>query len=575
MTTATDNYKHLAPVSRMDVASALNGDPNSVDARKIRHAPYANKLISLQTAMVPPKVDGTSERVAEIVKGLANQGAIYPDQMGAIHSDLLNRAYTWNSMGVQESIQALVNDVIHGQNKAIQDEMARTSEIANASVLTKFFESIYKTVDRGQRNFEAFKNLLRLFINNVPTSEIYSSGTSYSLQINIGGSSQNINLTNAFENLKNIWGAKWDSVNNPRIGALMTPNTRALLFFVSAFYSHGVFEPGSYIDNIMRLYKETIRSDVDADGDAIMELGEAGVQLNRDFAHYKDTLNYLLQNRQYVPPTGPAELSEDQENILRYLMRQLRNALRDGVPADVSISTMGQFLDPRLFQSNRVFIERLQDFLLMAQMKNPSYYRAILLDPDWQPPMGVFTGEFAIPENVDFHDDESVFAPPSRAEEYYEDSPYAPGVPTRTPAQEQQLQADIADLIANIDKELGVQSEAGWITDHRLPQIFDGALNLGPPSVRTGSMSSRSSVSSLADRVNRMNFTGTGFSELRPRLGTVRALRGSGSVPIRSPTIGSRLPPGASPYSTIRHSSLARRALSGSGLRQGSRMRFY
>nr|QQD36937.1 hexon-associated protein IIIa [Pacific black duck aviadenovirus] len=569
MTTTTDNYRHLAPTSRMDVARALTDAPNSVDAKILRHAPYANKLISLQTAMVPPKIDGTSERVAEIVKGLAKQGAIYPDQMGAIHSDLLNRAYTWNSVGVQESIQALVNDVIHGQNRSIQEEMARTVEIANASVLTKFFESIYSTVERGQRNFESFKNMLRLFINNVPSSEIYYSGTSYNLQINIGGSSQNINLTNAFENLKNIWGAKWDSVNNPRIGALMTPNTRALLFFVSAFYTPGVYEPGSYIDNIMRLYKETIRSDVDAEGDAIMELGEAGVQLNRSFENYKDTLNYLLQNRQYIPPSGQAELSDDQLNVLRYLMRQLRNALRDGIPADISISTMAQYLDPRLFQSNKVFIERLQDYLLMAHMKNPAFYKAIVTDPEWIPPMGIFTGEFIIPEKHEFYfDEDEISIPPSR-DEYYDDSPFIPPHQGMSESQVNKLRDEIDDLQNIFDKELGVQSEAGWLTDHRLPGIFDGALNLGPPSVTTGSMSSRSSVSSLADALSRADFRGYGypsntFSSLRPSIGTSRR----SSMPYPLTTL-------AKHYPSVKGSGLTRKVLCDNGLKKGSKLRFY
>ena len=102
--TSSDTFLALAPYGRQEVADALSSLPDGKDARSLRHAPYANRLIKLQSAMVPPKVDGTSERVAEIVKGLAEQGAIYPDQMGAIHSDLLNRAYTWNSMGVQESI---------------------------------------------------------------------------------------------------------------------------------------------------------------------------------------------------------------------------------------------------------------------------------------------------------------------------------------------------------------------------------------------------------------------------------------------------------------------------------------
>ncbi|BBJ21543.1 capsid protein precursor pIIIa [Crane-associated adenovirus 1] len=502
-TNVTPMFSDLAPSSRMEVANALSNEPNSRDARELRHMPYANRLISLQTAMVPPKVDGTSERVAEIVKGLANQGAIYTDQMGAIHSDLLNRAYTWNSMGVQESIQALVNDVIHGQNRALQDEMSRTKEIANASLLTRFFESIYKTVDRGQRNFEGFKKLLRMFINNVPNAEVYSSGGSFSLQINMDGTSQNINLTNAFNNLKDIWGAKWDAVNNPRIGALLTPNTRALIFFMSAFYNHGTFEPGSYIDNLMRLYKEAIKADVDTEGDAIFDLQEAGVSLSKRFNEYKDTLNYLLTNRQYVPPSTSLELSQDQLNLLRYLMRQLKQALKDGINPEISISTMAQFLDPTVYQTNKYFIERLQDYLLTAQMRNPDFYKSIVLNDSWVPPNGIYTGEFVIPERYDFDlASEAEYGGPSR-DEYIDDTPYEPSRPAISSSNQRQLQDEIESLINNINNELGVQSQAGWIADHRLPGIINN-LNLGSRSLPDFSMDSDSSrsVVSGVDRLS-------------------------------------------------------------------------
>ncbi|WNM87320.1 pIIIa [Fowl aviadenovirus A] len=574
--TSSDTFLALAPYGRQEVADALSSLPDGKDARSLRHAPYANRLIKLQSAMVPPKVDGTSERVAEIVKGLAEQGAIYPDQMGAIHSDLLNRAYTWNSMGVQESIQALVNDVIHGQNRTLQDELARTKEIANASLLTQFFDSLYKTVDRGQRNFEGFKKLLRLFVNNVPNAEVYGSSGSFSLQINLGGSSQNINLTNAFENLKPIWGARWDAVNNPRIGALLTPNTRALLFFVSSFYDYGAMEPGSYLDNIMRLYKEAIRADVDAEGDAIMELGEAGANLNLRFNDYKDTLNYLLQNREVVPDTAPLELSAEQEMLLKYLMRQLRQALKDGVPADISISTMTQYLDPRLYQTNKVFVEKLQNYLLAAQARNPVYYRLLVLDPNWRPPAGLYTGNYVIPDRYDFEDVQSEleYAGPSR-DEYFDDSLFAPGPQRRlNSAEEAQLERDIESLTGHIDEELGVQSQAGWLADHRLPAAFDGALSLternayNTPLPPDSHMRSRSS--SVASDLGLLNLSGTGgpgfFASLRPSIGS-RQPTGT-AVGLRPTT----------PYSgsgCMRGTGLARKVLNPAASRRGRKLRFY
>ncbi|BCZ16698.1 capsid protein precursor pIIIa [Aviadenovirus bubonis] len=589
--TTTDSFAALAPAARLEVAGALSDKPDSRDARALRHAPYANRLISLQTAMVPPKVDGTSERVAEIVKGLAKQGAIYPDQMGAIHSDLLNRVYTWNSMGVQESIQALVNDVIHGQNRALQDELGRTREIANASLLTQFFDSLYKTVDRGQRNFEGFKKLLRLFVNNVPNAEVYKSGDSFSLQINLGGSSQNINLSNAFDNLKDIWGARWDAVNNPRIGALLTPNTRALLFFVSSFYDFGMLEPGSYLDNIMRLYKESIRADVDEEGDAVMELGEAGANLNKRFTEYKDTLNYLLQNRTVVPHTGPIELSDEQEMLLRYLMRQLRQALKDGIPTDVSISTMVQYVDPRLYQTNKVFIEKLQNYLLVAQARNPDYYKAIVLDPNWRPPQGLYSGNFIIPDRHDFGDltSEVEYGAPSR-DEYFDDSPFAPA-PRRRIGSDSTFRRDMEELIANIDRELGVQSEAGWLADHRLPAALDGALNLGPsrpspydvPLPPDTHMRSRSSsaASDLANGIANMRLSGRGgadfFASLKPSIGNrptglANHLTGTGHATTNP---GIMLLPHYAGRGSMRGSGLARKALDPSMSRRGRRLRFY
>lgn len=575
--TTTDSFKSLAPDERLEVAGALSSSPNSRDARALRAAPYANRLISLQTAMVPPKVDGTSERVAEIVKGLADQGAIYPDQMGAIHSDLLNRTYTWNSLGVQESIQALVNDVIHGQNRALQDELSRTQEIANASLLTRFYDSIYKTVDRGQRNFEGFKKMLRLFINNVPTAEVYSSSGSFSLQINLGGKSQNINLTNAFDNLKDIWGARWDSVNNPRIGALLTPNTRALLFFVSAFYDHGTLEPGSYLDNIMRLYKDAIKADVDAEGDAVMELGEAGASLNKRFEDYKDTLNYLLQNRQYVPPTSVVELSEEQDMLFRYLMRQLRQALKDGVPTDISISTMAQYVDPRLYQTNKTFIDKLQNYLLVAQAKNPSFYKAIVLDPEWRPPNGLFTGEYVIPDRYEFDlpDNVEILAP-SRGS-YYEDPPTYGTRPGMTAAEDAQLDRDIEEIMNLFQNNVGVQSEAGWVTDHRLPQAFDHLLSLVPPEERTpynvplppSPVEMRSRSDSLSSDIGALNITDASpsfFASLQPSVGTRSTGLGPGLA-------GTGRRPRA--YPVAPSSRLARRVLDPRYSRAGRRMRFY
>nr|WGL40799.1 pIIIa [Tawny frogmouth aviadenovirus A] len=572
MTTA-ESFAALAPMysaQRETVAGALSGPRDGRDARSLRFSPYANRLLALQTAMVPPKTDGTSERVAEIVKGLAEQGAIYPDQMGAIHSDLLNRAYTWNSMGVQESIQALVNDVIHGQNRVLQDELGRTREIANASLLTQFFDSVYKTVDRGQRNLEGFKKLLRLFVNSVPNAEVYKSGDTFSLQVNLGGSSQNINLSQAFDNLRDVWGARWDAANNPRIGALLTPNTRALLFFVSSFYEYGSMEPGSYLDNIMRLYKEAIKADVDAEGDAIMELGEAGANLNRRFDDYKETLNYLLQNRQVVPHSSPVEMSQEQTMLFRYLMRQLRQALKDRVPSDIAVSTMVQYVDPALYRTHKVFIERLQNYLLTAVQKNPGFYRAVVLNPQWVPPQGMYTGHFVIPDRYDDLLDElgseAAYGGPSR-DEYFDDAPYARR-PLR-PITDGDIDTEIANLAQQLDANVGVQSEAGWLTDHRLPALIT-QMNLGPspydvpmPPERDGEFAGRG--------------TPEFFASLRPTVGTrptsglAPGLRGTGPP---HGGHGARVAPRA-PLPNDDRRVLARRATRPRALRQGTRWRFY
>lgn len=574
--TTTDSFKYLAPRERLEVAGALSNVEDNKDARALRHAPYANRLIGLQTAMVPPKVDGTSERVAEIVKGLAKQGAIYPDQMGAIHSDLLNRAYRWNSMGVQESIQALVNDVMRGQTKQLQDELTRTKEIANSSLLTRFFDSIYKTVDSGQRNFEGFKRLLRIFINNVPNAEVYGSGDSYSLQINLGGQSQNINLSNAFENLKDLWGVKWDSVNNPRIGALLTPNTLSLIFFVSAFYDYGILEPGTYLDNIMRLYKETVKADVDADGDAVMELGEAGANLNKRFADYKDTLNYLIQNRQAPADNGPLEMSQEQRMLFGYLMRGLRVALKDRIPHGEAIMTYAKFVDPVLYQTNKVFIEKLQNYLMIAQAKNEEFYKWIVLDETWVPPKGILTGSFVIPDRYQFSDIDSVFEhrAPSR-DEYIDDSPFEPPRRRLTSAQERELRDRIDSITLAIDRDLGVQSEAGWITDHRLPQLFDAAISLGPAQVPLPPDTPMSSLNgSRRSSISNMDIGGRGglsfFDSLKPSIGSKPNSKAiinyglSGEGYFRMPRSRG-----------MKGSGLANRVMDPRSIRHGKRLRFY
>lgn len=253
-------------------------------------------------------------------------------------------------------------------------------------------------------------------------------------------------------------------------------------------------------------------------------------------------------------------------------MRQLRQAMRDGVPTDTSISTMAQYIDPRVYQTNKVFIEKLQQYLLIAQAKNPKFYQAIITDPEWRPPIGLYTGEYVIPDRHEFYfDDEYGITPVDTPSEYFEDPPFnmnrRPGM---TAAEDAQLDQDIAEIMNSFQDNVAIQSQPGWVADHRLPNAFtdlqiNQAINMSLPPTPVEMRSRSDSLSSAFNGLSLTSNSPSFFESLRPSIGGNNqtglhsGLQGTGKYTRRPPQV----------------SNLYRRVTDPSRSRYARRTRFY
>lgn len=228
-------------------------------ARAFRQQPLANKISVLEKAVVKPRKDDTPDRVAALVKELVKRGALTQEEAGPVYSDLLIRVHKFNGANVQENLAVLTEDIRAAQSSAIRN--VDVSSLSNQTVLNSFFIKIGPSVPYGQDNFEAFKQVLRLFVNEAPGIRVFISGDATILQANVRGVIS-VNLNEAFKNLYNYWGVILDGERVPgTLTARLTANTRVLMMLLSPFTLNSTFIPDSFISYIMGMYRDTIASD--------------------------------------------------------------------------------------------------------------------------------------------------------------------------------------------------------------------------------------------------------------------------------------------------------------------------
>ncbi|AAA84974.2 pIIIa [Ovine adenovirus 7] len=376
-----------------NVIDAILSNKSSLAIKNFKSQPFANKLNALESAVVPPRKDDTPEMIANLLKELVALGAIRSDEVGPLYSDLLIRVHKYNSLNVQSNLQTLTGDI-----KSLQSDIIRSSDIPNLSnqvVLNTFLNSLPSTVTFGQHNYEAFKQTLRLFVNETPNITVFRSGNDTLIQVNITGI-HTINLNDAFKNLKNFWGIVLTGEFIPGdITSRLTANTRVLLYFLAPFTNDNTFTPDTFLALLMKLYRLTVSSALDFEEETEAEVENVAQQIGSTSADFTKTLGYLLKNKEesFSPPKS---LSPRQLGILRFIQKSLVDKIdRNNEDPWDALETLSYSFSPSFYEANGPFIRRLITYMEFALRNSPTYFREIYSNKYWIPPNSFWTQNYA------------------------------------------------------------------------------------------------------------------------------------------------------------------------------------
>lgn len=362
------------------------------ERRQFSAQPVANRLQAILQAVVPARSNPTHEKVLAIVNALAETGAIRKDEIAGVYDALLRRVAKFNSTNVQSNLTTLVSDVREAVAQKVRHEAANLGSLA---ALNSFLSIQPATVARGQNDYMGFINALRLLVAEVPNTEVYRTGPDFFLQSTRNGT-QTVNLSRAFQNLRDLWGVAAPDQARLSISSLLTPNTRLLLLLVAPFTDTQSVSRDSYLGYLLTLYREALgRANVgDQTRAEIQTVSEAIGQTPNNL---ESTLNFLLTNR---VTTRPAEyrLSNEEEKVLRYLQQaiSLQMSQNHRSPAE-ALDAVAASIDTTFYARHRVFIMRLLDFFRRALTASRAYFFDAVMNAQWQPPEGFYLGAFDFP----------------------------------------------------------------------------------------------------------------------------------------------------------------------------------
>lgn len=392
--------------------------------------PLANKLTAVENAVVQPRRDNTPDTIADILRELLRMGAIRSEEMGPMFSDLLIRVHKFNSTNVQANLNTLLHDIRTAQSEAIRT--SSVGELSNQVVLNQFLTHLNPVVPMGQQNFEAFKQSLRLMVNEAPNVTVFKSGPDTMLQVNIRGVNT-VNLNDAFKNLYHLWGVTLDSELVPgNISSKLSSNTRVLMLFLAPFTNELTFSPDTFISQLMRLYRETVSASLEFPEETEREVEETVRDLGVDSGDITRTMAYLLKNREEVLQ-APRTLSPRQLNVLRYIQESLVDRIdRNGEDPEAALSNVVFSFAPSYFEANGPFIGRLMSYFEVALRNSPNYFREIYTNKYWTPPASFWTqnyGDFFLEREVEAERK----AAGNVAEEAFEAAELPPELPEEEP----------------------------------------------------------------------------------------------------------------------------------------------
>ncbi|UDF05961.1 pIIIa protein [reindeer adenovirus 1] len=362
--------------------------------------PQANRFGAILEAVVPPRQDPTHEKVLAIVNALLETRAIRRDEAGQMYTALLQRVSRYNSVNVQGNLDRLIQDVkeaLAQRERAGPGGGSNSSGLGSVVALNAFLSTQPAVVERGQENYVAFLSALKLMVTEAPQSEVYQAGPSFYFQTNRHGS-QTVNLSQAFENLRPLWGVRAPVNERTTISSLLTPNSRLLLLLIAPFTDGVGISRDSYIGHLLTLYRETI-GNTRVNESTYNEITEVSRALGADDAsNLQATLNYLLTNKQTKLPQE-FSLSPEEERVLRYVQQAVSLFLmQDGHTATTALDQASANIAPSFYAAHRDFINRLMDYFQRAAAMAPDYFLQAVMNPHWLPPPGFYTQEFDFPE---------------------------------------------------------------------------------------------------------------------------------------------------------------------------------
>lgn len=370
--------------------------------RAFASQPRSTRFSTILEAVVPSRQDPTHTKVLALVNALVDAGAVRRDEGGQIYDALLQRVSRYNSTNVQMNLDRMVRDV----REAVADRTAqeRAPSLGSLVALNAFLATLPATVPRGQSDFLAFVQALRLLVSEVPQVDVYQAGPDYYLQSSYGGA-QTVNLTRAFKNLEPLWGVQGaDAADAGRgnVSSLLTPNSRLLLLLVAPFTDAVGLDRDSYLGHLLNLYRETLVKSAPEEQTFrdITDVDRSGVLTDAERGQLRSTLNFLVSQRQQAAPAVTV-LSGEEERLLRYVQQAVTLYMtQHGANAQDAIDQVSSHLEPSVYHRHRSFLDTLFAFLRRAAGANPNYFHSVILNSLWHPPPSFFTGRFEIPEGT-------------------------------------------------------------------------------------------------------------------------------------------------------------------------------
>ncbi|AIZ35768.1 IIIa [Psittacine adenovirus 3] len=357
-----------------------------------RRQPLANKLTALENAVVPPREDETASKVAALVKELIVVGALRPEEGAPVFSDLLTRVHKYNGSNAQTTINTLLRDIRVAQSEAIRGTDVRS--LSNQAVLNAFLSSIPPTVPMGQENFEAFKQTLRLFVNEAPNCVVFRSGPDTMLQVNIRGVNT-VNLNAAFSNLQAFWGVVLEGEDIPSsVSSKLSANTRVLMLLLAPFTNATTFSPDTFISALMAIYRDTVSASLETPEETESEITRLAAETGSVGADLSQTLGFLLKGKQRQIE-APRALTPRQAQILRFLQSSLVDRIdANGEDPAAALENIHLSFAPSFYAANGAFIRRLVSYFMIALQHSPSYFREIYANKHWLPPQSFWTQDY-------------------------------------------------------------------------------------------------------------------------------------------------------------------------------------